>query len=58
MNTELVEAALAAAGRCLVVLDEGEVTDDLLRSTARPSPFTVDPVLGDLAHMRGSLGAT
>lgn len=31
MNTELVEAALAAAGRCLVVLDEGEVTDDLVR---------------------------
>ncbi len=31
MNTELVEAALAAAGRRLVVLDEGEVTDDLAR---------------------------
>lgn len=31
MNTELVEAALAAAGRRLVVLDEGEVTDDLVR---------------------------
>ena len=30
MNTELVEAALAAAGRRLVVLDEGEVTDDLV----------------------------
>lgn len=31
MNTELVEAALAAAGRRLVVLDESEVTDDLVR---------------------------
>lgn len=34
MNTELVEAALAAAGRSLVVLDEGEVTDDLVRDMA------------------------
>jgi putative resolvase len=31
MNTELVEAALEAAGRRLVVLDEGEVQDDLVR---------------------------
>jgi putative resolvase len=31
MNTELVEAALAAHGRRLVVLDDGEVTDDLIR---------------------------
>jgi putative resolvase len=30
MNTELVEAALAASGRCLVVLDAGEVDDDLV----------------------------
>jgi putative resolvase len=30
-NTELVEAALSAAGRRLVVLDSGEVTDDLVR---------------------------
>jgi putative resolvase len=30
MNTELVEAALSAAGRRLVVLDSGEVTDDLV----------------------------
>jgi putative resolvase len=29
-NTELVEAALAAHGRRLVVLDDGEVTDDLV----------------------------
>ncbi|MFE5088501.1 IS607 family transposase [Streptomyces mirabilis] len=31
MNTELVEAALEAAGRRLVVLDAGEVEDDLAR---------------------------
>lgn len=31
MNTELVEAALEAAGRRLVVLDDGEAEDDLVR---------------------------
>ena len=31
MNIELVEAALESAGRRLVVLDEGEVDDDLVR---------------------------
>jgi putative resolvase len=31
MNTELAEAALSAHGRRLAVLDEGEVTDDLVR---------------------------
>ncbi|TVS74556.1 IS607 family transposase [Mycobacterium helveticum] len=31
MNTELVESALSAHGRRLVVLDDGEVTDDLVR---------------------------
>lgn len=31
VNTELVEAALTATGRCLVVLNEGEVDDDLVR---------------------------
>ena len=31
MNTELIEAALAAHGRRLVVLDPGEVDDDLVR---------------------------
>lgn len=31
MNTELVEAALTASGRRLVVLDDGEVEDDLVR---------------------------
>ncbi|KOG57555.1 resolvase [Streptomyces virginiae] len=31
MNVELVEAALSASGRRLVVLDDGEVEDDLVR---------------------------
>lgn len=31
MNTELVEAALSAYGRGLVVLDPGEAGDDLVR---------------------------
>jgi putative resolvase len=31
MNAELVQAALSAHGRRLVVLDHGEVTDDLVR---------------------------
>jgi len=31
VNTELVETALSARGRRLVVLDDGEVTDDLVR---------------------------
>lgn len=31
MNTELAEAALSASGRRLVVLDAGEVEDDLVR---------------------------
>ena len=31
MNTELAEAALSAQGRRLVVLDDSEVTDDLVR---------------------------
>lgn len=31
MNTELIEAALSAHGRRLVVLDDGEVNDDLVR---------------------------
>ncbi|MCJ0875889.1 recombinase family protein, partial [Streptomyces sp. AP-93] len=31
MNVELVEAALSATGRRLVVLDGGEVEDDLVR---------------------------
>jgi putative resolvase len=30
MNTELVESALAASGRRMVVVDDGEVTDDLV----------------------------
>ncbi|MEO6086078.1 MAG: IS607 family transposase [Umezawaea sp.] len=31
MNVELVEAALSASGRRLLILDEGEVEDDLVR---------------------------
>ena len=31
MNTELAEAALSAQGRRLVLLDDSEVTDDLVR---------------------------
>lgn len=31
MNVELIEAALCATGRRLVVLDDGEVEDDLVR---------------------------
>jgi putative resolvase len=31
VNTELIESALAAQGRRLVVVDEGEVTGDLVR---------------------------
>jgi len=33
LNAELVEAALAAAGRRLVVVEAGEVDDDLVRDT-------------------------
>jgi putative resolvase len=31
MNVELIEAALSATGRRLVVLDDGEAEDDLVR---------------------------
>ncbi|MEH6375966.1 IS607 family transposase [Streptomyces sp. KLMMK] len=34
MNVELVEAALSATGRRLVVLDDGEADDDLVRDMA------------------------
>ncbi|MFE2843393.1 IS607 family transposase [Streptomyces scopuliridis] len=34
MNVELIEAALSATGRRLVVLDDGEVKDDLVRDMA------------------------
>lgn len=34
MNVELVEAALSATGRRLVVLDDGEAEDDLVRDMA------------------------
>jgi putative resolvase len=35
MNTELVESALSAHGRRLVVLDDGEVADDLVRDMVK-----------------------
>jgi predicted site-specific integrase-resolvase len=41
MNTELVEAALSASGRRLVVLDDGEVADNLVRDMRSwPHAFT------------------
>ena len=40
MNTELAGAALAAHGRRLVVVDDSEVTDDLVRDmTGVPTSF-------------------
>jgi len=40
MNVELVEAALSASGRRLVVLEEGEVDDDLVRDMVEvPTSF-------------------
>lgn len=40
MNTELAEAALAAHGRRLAVIDDSEVTDDLVRDvTGVPTSF-------------------
>jgi len=41
MNIELVEAALESAGRRLVVLDEGEVDDDLVRDMTESLPPSV-----------------
>jgi putative resolvase len=35
VNTQLVEAALSASGRRLVVLDDGEVEDDLVRDVTQ-----------------------
>jgi putative resolvase len=35
MNVELVEAALSAHGRRFVVLDDGEVEDDLVRDVVK-----------------------
>lgn len=34
MNAELMESALAAGGRRMVVIDDGEVADDLVRDMA------------------------
>lgn len=50
MNVELVEAALSATGRRLVVLDEGEVADDLV-------PDMVDVLTSFCARLYGRRSA-
>jgi putative resolvase len=50
MNAELVEAAMAAHGRRLVVLDTGEVDDDLVRDV-------VDVLTGFCARLYGRRSA-
>lgn len=50
MNVELVEAALSATGRRLVVLDEGEVEDDLV-------PDMVDVLTSFCARLYGRRSA-
>ena len=47
MNAELVEATLSAHGRRLVVLDGGEVTDDLVRDMVEVLTGSVGYPLGD-----------
>ncbi|MFB7026287.1 MULTISPECIES: hypothetical protein [unclassified Streptomyces] len=42
MNIELVEAALSAHGRRLMVLDDGEVEDDLARDVVEALPSFCD----------------
>jgi putative resolvase len=50
MNTELVESALSANGRRLVVLDGGEVDDDLVRDM-------VEVLTSFCAHLYGRRSA-
>ncbi len=50
MNVELVEAALSAHGRRLVVLDDGEVEDDLVRDM-------MDVLTSFCARLHGRRGA-
>ncbi|MCX4693620.1 IS607 family transposase [Streptomyces sp. NBC_01408] len=50
MNVELVEAALSAHGRRLVVLDDGEVDDDLVRDM-------MDVLTSFCARLHGRRGA-
>jgi hypothetical protein len=45
LNTELVESALSAHGRRLVVLDDGEVDDDLVRDVVEVLTSFSVPVL-------------
>jgi len=50
MNAKLVEAALSAHGRRLVVIDEGEVDDELVRDMT-------EVLTGFSAHLCGSQSA-
>jgi putative resolvase len=45
MNTELVESTLAAHGRRLVVPDDGEVDDDLVREMVEDADLVLCPAL-------------
>src|SRR5262249_61842961 len=45
MNTELVEARLAAAGRRLVVLDDGAVDHDLVRNYGGGPDIVLRPLV-------------
>jgi putative resolvase len=54
MNTELAESAPSAHGHRLVVLDDGEVDDDLVRDMVESSPRSV-PVF--IVAGRGVTGA-
>jgi putative resolvase len=60
MNTELVEAALSAHGRRLVVLDSGEVTEDLVRDMLEVLTFFVPGVPGGAGRpgRRGAVGSS
>jgi putative resolvase len=46
VNTELVEAALAGHGRRLVVLDDGEVDDDLVRDMVEVQVSVLGSMVG------------
>jgi putative resolvase len=57
MNTELVEATLEAAGRRLVVLDDGEVEHDLVRDMVEVlTSFCARPVRPPLGEQQGEEG--
>ena len=52
MNVELVEAALSASGRRLVVLDDGEVEGDLVRDMTEALTSFCTRLYGRLAKDR------